>query len=106
MKQSVFLAGYCDVLETNASTKIRNPNFVREELIFWEEDLVFSCQRMNDNPVYLFGPAVLSCRQSTPGEARGSWYKYKQMNFTYVLGNISTTFPECICKDHVYFFKF
>ena len=92
----ILLIGYCDDFETNAETEIRNHNFARNGTISWGENVIFSCPAMNENPVYLFGPLALACRQSALGEARGSWYTLTLSNdsLSYRIGDISTTFPN------------
>ena len=98
--------GFCEFLETNAKTTLRSTPVMTNQRIDWDEDVFFSCQNKGGNLLYLFGPAILNCRQSMPGDARGSWYTLASQ-FAYSnrrLGNISTMFPQCIRKDHAYFF--
>ena len=93
---------------TNAETRVRNLFLSRMGYgtLSWDADLVFSCSSIEGNPLYLHGPAVLFCEQSTPGNATGSWYTFASVsvNFNRRLGSISTTFPQCIRKYHAYFF--
>ena len=64
--------------------------------------LQFSCPIIDGNAGFLSGPHMLECRQTTVGNATGNWYII-DVSIGH-LGGISTT-PECISKDHTYFFS-